>query len=173
MTRGYSLWLVPAHSDRSRLQATIDELAARLEAPAFVPHITLATVDADAHAVRGAYDDVARERPPLQLVAGPTTHSDDWKRTLVVELDDRRIDGLAATLCELLGNPFDPTELHPHLSLLYKADLAADVRAELANRYVFEGDQWAFDTLVAMDAPGGIDDVASWDTSLVMALRCQ
>ena len=168
MTRNYSLWLVPAKTDRSRLQATIDELAVQLEAPAFLPHITLASVEADVEAVRGACDEVARERPPLRLVAGPTTHSDDWKRTLVIEFDDRRIDGLAATLCELLGHPFDPSELHPHLSLLYKRDLAADRRAELASRYVFEGDEWAFDKLVAMHAPGGIDDVASWDTSLAV-----
>jgi hypothetical protein len=159
---------VPAEPGRSTLQATIVELAAQLEAPPFLPHVTLATVDADAEAIRRAFDEVARDRPPLRLVAGPTTHSDDWKRTLVIEFGDPRIDGLAGTLCDLLGRAFDPSELRPHLSLLYKRELPRGQRAALASRYVFEGDEFEFDTLVVMHAPGGVDDVLSWDTSLAV-----
>jgi hypothetical protein len=170
MTRNYSLWLVPAEPARSLLAETIAELATELDAPTFTPHITLAGVESTPSEVRRAVDLGARQHRPLSVVAGTTTHDAEWSRALVIEIGDPQIHELADHVCRLLAHPFDPEQLKPHVSLLYRGDLAVEVRRQLAERYDFTGHQFGFDTLVAMHAPNGSEDVASWDTSISAAL---
>jgi len=161
---------VPADPARSRLQSTIDQLATALEAPPFMPHITLASVDSDHGTVTRAVDAVAGPRRPLTMVAGATSHDAEWSRTLVIEFDDEPIAELAHELCESLTQSFDPSGFKPHLSLLYRQDLEIAVRETLTQRYRFAGEQLRFDTLVAMHAPNGAEDVAWWDTSIAATL---
>lgn len=166
-----SLWLVPAEPARALLRGHIDALALEHEAPSFEPHITLASVEADHDALAAAIERVAASHRPLELVAGATAHGAERFKAVYVELADRRIHELAATLCADLGVAFDPAQLQPHLSLLYRAELPPATRAAIAAEHSFQGRSWRFDTLVASVPGGDPDDVARWQTVVARALQ--
>lgn len=165
-----SLWLVPAEPDRAELRGCIDRLALAHGAPAFEPHVTLASGPAEPDAVATGLDRLAASWAPLEVTAGPTTHGPARVRAVVVELDDPRLVELARAACDVLGTAFDAAAFRPHLSLLYAADLDERVRAAAAAADDMRGRRLRFDTVAAMVPGGGEDDVARWQLPVVRAL---
>jgi hypothetical protein len=168
--RPTSLWLVPAEPHRAELRAHIDALARQHGAPAFEPHVTLASGDIDPHDALAAIERVAGDWAPFDVVAGPTAHGTDRFKAVFVELHDARIHVLAGELCAALDLPFDPAQLQPHLSLLYVADLPPRVRETIAGRHHWTGRTVRFDTLLASVPAGDQDDVARWQSPVVRRL---
>ena len=156
---------------RAVLRTHIDRLAVELDAPSFEPHITLGSAVVDDQATRDVLGSLATANRAMELVAGQTAHGVERFKSLFVEFADERIRDLARSLFEALAAPFDDSELQPHVSLLYQADLPLPTRLSLATQHSFAGSTIPFDTLMAMRPGEGIDDVARWQTIVARALR--
>jgi 2'-5' RNA ligase len=116
----HSIWLMPAAEDETLLQATVDELAARFDAPRFQPHLTLV------EDMTRSWEDLA---PPLREIAAGLSAFDATVRGIgtsalyfrsfyalfdsagpLRELKRRAIEKIA---------PDDLDGFMPHVSLLY------------------------------------------------------
>lgn len=139
----HTLWLTPGEPLRSRLRSIIVDLAARLDAVEFEPHVTVFCGPTNDAAARDLVRRIARETPPCELIAERLDHTGSFTKTLFVQFQElaavRRIFETARA-----GSPPSNYVLNPHLSLLYKT-LPAVTRQELSRttdaprgRYAFE-----------------------------------
>ncbi|MCP9916304.1 2'-5' RNA ligase family protein [Cyanobium sp. ATX 6F1] len=148
----YALWLLPAPEQAQVLQALIERLAERYEAPAFAPHVTLCAGDRS-----GALEPwleatatLASRLAPLELATAGPAWCDDFFTFFYLLLPDPA----AAELLERARLAFpgsDGPPLGPHLSLLYaepeqgqpgaaidRAALARELAPELPARLSFD-----------------------------------
>lgn len=124
-------WLIPAEPAHSFFQRIIDDLAHRYDAPVFEPHMTIHVGGDRVDSVKKALADVARECKLMWLKPLGIDQSDEFIKTLFVQL---AMSGALQKTNEIIGkavNDSSQYELKPHLSLLYK-NLAAATRRELA-----------------------------------------
>lgn len=170
MTRPIGFWLVPAKPDP--FTELIAGLAAEYDAPAFEPHITLHvgqfTPDEDIEALLVR---AASTLPPLDLIAGETSHSEILFKTLFVRFNDVRLQALHDELQRGLAQLSDYI-LAPHLSLLYK-NVPETTREALARKYIFHGERITFDRIAAArPAAGesGWSNIRGWDAWLRQVL---
>ena len=142
-------WLIPAEPAHSFFQGVINDLARRYDAPIFEPHLPIHVGANDAHAAKKALSTAARECEPVNLKSAGIDHSDEFIKTLFVQLAPNK---KLRQLNDIIRNAAEDScgyELNPHLSLLYKKMPAAAQR-ELAGSIKALFLEITFDTLKAV-----------------------
>ncbi len=113
-------WLVPAAgSQRDRLVATIDRLAATCGTPRFPPHVTmLATFECSEDLAVRALASLAAGVPPVDLTLAAIGHEETYFRSLYLRAEPSA-QLLALREAGQRAWALDPSPYLPHLSLLY------------------------------------------------------
>src|SRR5579863_1031471 len=124
----FSLWLTPREPLRSLLRSTIRQLAARLDAVEFEPHVTVFSGRSTDMEALAAARRIAAQFSPIDLNADSLDHSESYTKTLFVQFQEsdplREIFEVATTQYSRSSNYV----LNPHLSLIYKKLSAASRR---------------------------------------------
>lgn len=113
-------WLVPAAgTERDRLAATIDRLAAEHDAPRFQPHVTMAaTFDSAEDMAVHALASLVVDMPPVEVTFASVGHEQTFFRSLYLCAEpSARL--LALHEATVRAWALDPSPYVPHLSLLY------------------------------------------------------
>jgi len=113
-------WLVPAAGpERDWLAATIDRVAAELDAPRFQPHVTLvATIDSPEDLAVRALTSVAAGVPPVELTLAAIGSEKTYFRSLYLRAEPSA-QLLALREAAQRAWVLDPSPYLPHVSLLY------------------------------------------------------
>jgi 2'-5' RNA ligase len=157
-------WLCPSEPARSELSAIIRDLAARFDAPAFEPHVTLSVAKPEAENPSAVLNEVAPSERTFRLIVRGLDYSDEFTKTLFIQFaPDPALARLNDELRRASASPQD-YELNPHLSLIYKTmdaerkrQLAASIKVPLA--------EVIFNSIKAVISPakiGARGDVEAW-----------
>ena len=161
-----AFWLLPEEKERARLQEIIDQLADRLSAPRFIPHLTLLTRPADDVADPASLLEHLTSRfGALQLeVCGQARSSSQFNQALVLPATTTpELDAVVSALHPL---KIVPNGYAPHLSLLY-AQLDPEIGRQLEQEFSSESFTARFDHCTAIDIGPGCrcqQDVEQWRT---------
>jgi hypothetical protein len=128
----FSYWLLPAEPVAAALRAQIAELAARYDAVAFEPHVTLYSGPSDAAEAAETMAFLRSSFRPLTLAPFVIAQSARLTKTLYIRLElGAELSALAATIKSRARQPSASVLDDPHVSLLYQAIPEAE-RARLA-----------------------------------------
>lgn len=167
MSNPITIWLVPAEPQRSELSRRIAQLAAEHATLPFTGHVTLFTTEAPPADSSRSWSDlvaeIAARHGAVTLTPTGTAHSSEFSKTVFYEFStDSRLASLQGELSRS-ASPGGDFEFSPHMSLLYKEDLAPEVRAKLASTNPppppFRADTLA---VVVPGPSGDWHDVAGW-----------
>jgi len=158
-------WLVPAEPMRSSLASTIAQLASRLDAPLFEPHVTIyvaASGNEDPHEFINA---ASSGCAPFPLTVRDIQCSEEFTKTVFVQFEPSAgLSEMSRKVREVSGSN-DAYELNPHLSLIYKT-MTKKQRAQLAASIQLPFTEVLFDTLKAVVCPTtpirSREDVENW-----------
>ena len=112
--RVYSVWATPTGEDAKLYEQIIETLAARLGAPAFLPHVTIGSVDCLIDLKALARDLRATTVKPLQIQTEP-----EFTRSLLVQLEASYWLRTLRSRAEALPGFRSSREFDPHISLCY------------------------------------------------------
>lgn len=165
-------WLCPAEPARTALSAIIRDLAARFDAPAFEPHVTLYVTNAGGENPDSVLA-VAISRGEFRLAVRGLEHSHKFTKTLFIQFEPS--DDVARLSEELRrASACQPDyELNPHLSLLYRK-MDDETKQDLAGSIVLPFTDVIFDRVRAVISPGKIEsreDVEAWQIVAEKRLR--
>ena len=155
-SRHVSYWLIPVKQDGDVLQAIIDALAARFEAPSFPAHLTLfagpSTLDREP---RHLIESLPAELVPKLLTVTNAETSDHFTMTLFLRFEPNH---QLVTLHERIKSNAPPCNycLDPHLSLLY-ADLPLSAKKSLTDELNLPLKEIRFDRIRAVSHPSLIE----------------
>lgn len=131
---GISLWLVPEGDERDLIARMIGELASRLGAPLFEPHVTLlpGLAGREGDVVRRAKE-MAATLEPHTMPLGPVEGRSEYFRCLYARIPEtlRLLTTRAQARLTFRGAGEAPFE--PHLSLVYGRLTAEDKEPIVAN----------------------------------------
>ncbi len=153
----YTLWLIPSEPMRSSLRSTIIQLAAKLDAVAFEPHVTLFCGPSDDGEVLTVARRIGKQFPPIELIANHLDHSDAYTKTLFIQFQE---SALARQMFSLAAAGFSrPSDyiLNPHLSLLYK-NQTAETRQKLCETLDARFGSYSFDRIRMIETEIPIED---------------
>jgi 2'-5' RNA ligase len=157
-------WLTPAEPARQYFTTVISELAARFDAPAFAPHVTVYVTKAEDENAAELIDCVMANRPPYRLSTRGIDHSDTFTKTVFVQFrSEPELTALSAAF-RSASNWQHEYPLNPHLSLLYK-DIDQETKRELAAAIALPFTEVIFDRVIAVVSPATIssrEDVEAW-----------
>lgn len=173
--RAVAFWLVPAEPARSEFAEWIETLRVELDAPGFLPHITLFVQNQPSALRWGSLEEVlaraAEGVQPFEVPVRGIGHGEQLFKTLYLEAV---LSPPIRTLHDRLRDAFVQASeyvLQPHLSLLYK-ELPADARAALAQR-IQPPTSFACDRIAATThGPGGWLNIPSWTEICSHSLGC-
>lgn len=161
-----AFWLMPSADAKPSFVSLVEELARRLEAPAFEPHVTLQGAELDElHAV-ALLEKIAGRYAPVDLQIGGIEFSEKYTKTLYVQF---RSSNEASAISSAIADSAASTggyKFDPHLSLLYKTVSAAE-KQELARRIKLPFEAVRFDAVKLVSVPTpveGPEDVRAWRT---------
>lgn len=168
-----AFWLLPAAPWSTRLQADLDALAARFDAPRFAAHVTLRVGRvADLAALPAALRRLSTGLKACTALAGPCEAGDVLFRSLAIRLQDDALQPMSAALADLCL-PGEPFTLDAHLSLLYQLlDEAGRLELTTAHTARWQDQPIRFDRIAAI-APGpdgNFANVALWREAAVARL---
>jgi 2'-5' RNA ligase len=157
-------WLIPAEPARSYFRSLISDLALRLDAPVFEPHVTLyVTSAADEHPA-AVLQSALTNLEPIRLSIVGLDCSDKFTKTLYVQFEPspalRRVNE------KLRAASVSPREyeLNPHLSLIYKR-MTPEAKGQIIDSLHLAFADVDFDSVKAVISPAKIEsreDVESW-----------
>ncbi len=161
----FAVWLCPAEPAHSLLQATIEALSARHQAPQFPVHMTLFSGHyRRISTLRAKFHTAADALAPLDLEVLGIAKSEQFFRTLYLRLSHPpELEHACAQLRQAL-DPESHYELRPHVSMLYKRTDEPE-REQLQTDVDLGLTAIPFDTLVlATPAEGHHDwtDIPAW-----------
>jgi len=142
-------WLLPAEPARSFFQDLINELARRLDAPVFEPHVTIYVGASSTDAVDDIFSKATQNCEQIALQALEVDGSPEFIKTLFVQF------AMNKQLAQLNHNIRAATKdcsdyhLNPHLSLLYKT-LSSEDRCLLMRSIKIPFSQVTFNSLRAV-----------------------
>jgi 2'-5' RNA ligase len=116
----FTLWLTPAEQLRTLLRSTISQLAARLDAIEFEPHLTVFSGPATDEEASTVARRIANRFPAIDLIADHLDHSEVYTKTLFVQFQE---SALGQQMFEAAAAGYPQASdyvLNPHLSLTYK-----------------------------------------------------
>ena len=161
-----AFWLMPAADAKTFFTSMIDELARRLEAPAFEPHVTLQGAGVEQKRAIELLQNVATSSAAVQLQIAGIEFSDKYTKTLYVQFrPSAEASAISGQIADGVGSR-GGYEFDPHLSLLYKT-LAQTEKEELAREIKIPFEQVIFDTVKLVSVPTSIKgpaDVHAWRT---------
>lgn len=145
-----SLWLLTAPADS--LQRLIGELAARLHAPAFAPHVTLlGDLAGDVQDLKARARGLAAQLAPLDVAVVTARGYGERFRALVLDLEATPALIAARKRAEALFGTSGATAFNPHLSLAY-GDIEPAQAAQLAAGLASPPQRLRFDRLALTNA---------------------
>src|SRR5437660_6136883 len=157
-------WLVPAEPVRQFFASTIAELAFRLDAPRFEPHVTVyvsRTGDENPEEVlRGALAGCEAFRLSVRDVRC----SDEFTKTVFVQFEPSATLARLSRVLQQASALHDEYELNPHLSLIYK-EMTREARIEIATSVRVPFTEVLFDSAKVIVCPTPIRsraDVEAW-----------
>ena len=154
-------WLLPEASARERLAKIISALAARFDAPHFIPHVTLFVAPDDSCLAAKVVSRIPRIE--ITLTVTGISYSEKFTRTLFVRFaPSEPLQQLSDTLAALTHAR--RSAIDPHLSLLYKHATTLTKR-ELAASLRLPFDHICFDSVCAMRCASptrNAADVGAW-----------
>ena len=133
---------MPTGEVRQRLAGTIRDLSREYAAPAFEPHVTLASgIVGPAREVASKMADLARRIPPFTVRLAEVDFLDEYFRCLFVRVATTHPIMRASKVARAVFNLEKQPAFMPHLSLLY-ANFPSDVKerivASLGRRFELE-----------------------------------
>ena len=160
-----AFWLMPAADARAVFTSLINDLAERLDAPVFEPHVTLQGAELEERRAIELLGTFAAGSAPLQLHVASVEFSGRYTKTLYVQF---RPSAEAAELSNAIARSAGENgyQFDPHLSLLYKT-LSDAVKSELARETKISLAQVSFDAVQLVRIPRAIEraeDVRAWRT---------
>lgn len=173
---GYCLWLVPSGTQAAALQSLVNDLAPLVDAPEFVPHITLCAPkgparDSSALLLAAVEEALAAEDPaqrgPMTLTLNKPQGGTFYYQCVLAPVDQSAGD--AARLLSLQKATNENAKntrkenFFPHLSLIY-GDLDADKKAEMAEEAAKRGsfpEKIVVEEAVLVDVNGTAEEVSS------------
>jgi 2'-5' RNA ligase len=157
-------WLIPSEPAHTFFQRIINDLARRYNAPVFEPHVTIHVgadrADAASQVLAGAAD----ESKPVTLQALGIGHSDEFIKTLFVELTLSPALQRLHQIARRVANDSRRYQLKPHLSLLYKK-ITAEARRQLSGSVRIPFSEITFDAVKAIRCSSPTQtraDVEAW-----------
>jgi 2'-5' RNA ligase len=157
-------WLVPAEPARNFFASTIAELASRLDAPLFQPHVTVYAGRQGDENPEEVLRGVLAGCEPFRLSVRDVRCSDEFTKTVFVQFEPSpellRLNHAFQQASAL----HDEYELNSHLSLIYKRTTRA-VRIEVATSLRVPFTELLFDSAKAIVGPTPIRsraDVEAW-----------
>ena len=157
---------MPSADAKPFFASVIGELAERLEAPAFEPHVTLQGGKLDEQAAIALLERVAACTAPLRLQIAGIEYSEKFTKTLYVQFKaSAEASAISAEFASGMGSD-GGYEFDPHLSLLYK-DMPERDKERLARELTFPFDNVSFDGVKLVSVPASIktpEDVRAWRT---------
>ena len=160
-----AFWVMPAADAKAVFTSLIDDLAERLDAPRFEPHVTLGGAALEEPCAIELLDTIAAAHAPLRLQVAGVDCSEEYTKTLYVQFQPS-IEASAMSDALARGISDDGYHFDPHLSLLYKTMSEAG-KAELARETRIPLEQVKFDAVQLVSIPRAIkgpDDVRAWRT---------
>lgn len=166
-------WLIPAEPARSYFVSAIHDLAAKFDAPAFEPHLTIyATTLADENPAE-ILERVTAGFAAAHLMIAGINYSDEFTKTLFVQFQPcAAVTRLSADFRQA-SIVKEEHEVNPHVSLIYKI-LPAETKAALANSVTVPFPEVRFDAAKAVISPANIqsrEDVEAWRVVANQKLR--
>ena len=149
---------------RTYFATIINDLAAKFDAPAFEPHVTLYATDAANENPSAVLKPVLKERGPCRLSVRGLNYSDKFTKTVFVQFEpDTELARLSSDLrrASMVQNDYEP---NPHLSLIYKT-MDRETKREIANSIRLPFTTVAFDLVKAVISPGEVksrQDFEAW-----------
>lgn len=160
-----TFWLLPAADAKAVFTSLINDLAERVDAPAFEPHVTLQSAELEERRALELLDTVAATSGPLQLQVAGVEFSEKYTKTLYLQFQPSdEAAGLSNAIARVVGD--NGYKFDPHLSLLYKT-MPAFAKEELAREIVIPLEQVSFDAVQLVSIPRAIEraeDVRAWRT---------
>jgi hypothetical protein len=159
-------WLIPAEPALTYFRSLIRELAERVVAPVFEPHVTLYVTDADDENPNAVLGPVLADAATHRLSIEGINFSDEFTKTLFVQF---RPDGALSRLSERLRSASVTQceyQLNPHLSLIYKT-LPRETKEQIANSLQLPFNDVTFNAIQAVISPAKIEsraEVERWKT---------
>jgi 2'-5' RNA ligase len=157
-------WLTPAEPAHQYFATVINELAARFDAAAFAPHVTVYVTKAEAENAAELLERLMVNRPPYRLSTRGIDYSDTFTKTVFVEFrSEPELTALSAAF-RSASNSQPEYRLNPHLSLLYK-DIDRETKRELAAAIALPFTEVIFDRVKAVVTPATVssrEDIEAW-----------
>ncbi|MEN3368052.1 MAG: hypothetical protein V7609_195 [Verrucomicrobiota bacterium] len=157
-------WLCPGEPMRTYFATIINDLAAKFDAPAFEPHVTLYVTDAANENPSAVLELVLKKRGACRLSVRGLEYSNKFTKTVFVQFEpDTELARSNADLrrASMVQNDY---ELNPHLSLIYKT-MDRETKREIADSISLRFTTVAFDLVKAVISPAEIksrQDVEAW-----------
>lgn len=163
----FSVFLTPAEADFRHLDGLIRELCAEYGGDPFEPHVTLYSGELhDLDALVIAVSAAVREVRPFGLDIRRVDCREEYFKSLFIEFADNRIPlDIGERLRRGLGIE-SPSELFPHLSLLYR-DMPLRRKQALARRVVPNRSAIQFDRVKIVTPDNRVEgwrDTSRWRT---------
>jgi hypothetical protein len=157
-------WLVPAERAGNFFASTIAELAARLDAPVFEPHLTVYASRKGKEDPKEVLSSALANCGPFRLSVRDIQCSDEFTKTVFVRFEaSAQLSRLSRALQHASALP-DEYQLNPHLSLIYK-EMTPETRVEVAASIQVPFTEVLFDSAKAVVCPTPIqsrEDVEAW-----------
>ena len=158
-----AFWLMPAADAKAVFVSLVNDLAERLDAPVFEPHVTLQGAEIDECNAIELLERLAETGGPLQLHVHRVAFSEKYTKTLYVQFrPSAEASELSNAIARATGD--NGYEFDPHLSLLYKT-MSKGAKEELAREIEIPDGQVSFDKIKLVHIPRAIrgpDDVHAW-----------
>jgi hypothetical protein len=165
-------WLMPAEPTRSFFASTIAELAARFDAPAFEPHVTIYAAGKGEDLPAEVLSRSLIDCNPLRLSVRNIQYSDEFTKTVFVQFEPNPPISRLSRALQQASALHDEYQLNPHLSLIYKK-ITRSAKIELAASVRLPFTEVLFDSAKAVICPARIksrQDVEVWRVAAVQRL---
>ena len=157
-------WLVPAQPARSYFSSIIGDLAARFDAPAFEPHLTVYVTQMGNENAGELLKRVLADCGTYRLLISKIAFSDEFTKTVFVQFQsDEELARLSANFRRASASQ-NEYQLNPHLSLIYKT-MPRETKEEIASSLSLPFHEVLFDSAKAVISPTKIksrEDVEAW-----------
>lgn len=157
-------WLCPAEPTRTYFATLINNLATKLDAPAFDPHVTLYVTGAANENPGAVLEQVLKDRGSCQLSVRGLEYSDKFTKTVFVQFEPTEEPARLSSDLRRASAIQNDYELNPHLSLIYKT-MDREIKREIADSIRLPFASVAFDLVKAVISPAEIksrQDVEAW-----------
>jgi hypothetical protein len=157
-------WLIPAEPAHKFFASTIADLAARLDAPVFEPHLTVYASREGKENPKEVLSSALANRGPFRLSVCDIQCSDEFTKTVFVRFEASAQLLALSRAFQRTSTSHDEYQLNPHLSLIYK-EMTPEARAEVAASIQLPFTEVLFDSAKAVVCPTPIrsrEDVEAW-----------